>query len=197
MSRWESVCATTSRAASSSVDCEGVAYQGLALVITDSRMMSDDEDEEGSRSWPSAIYTTVSWGAAFYLLGVMRDVLVLSGDARDDVHSWLHRALRSLVIDDGGDDDAIGCTSNRTGPECNLCYLGMGAICNPCIKGSIARSQSKSRAADVAIDPRRTTPVRHAAQDRPNSRSRVHFDVAINAHVRRHINVRRCIGRGE
>jgi len=45
----------------------------LALVIMDSRMTLDEKSEEGLRSWPCAMYTAVSWGAAFYLLGVMRD----------------------------------------------------------------------------------------------------------------------------
>lgn len=61
------------------------ANRMLALVIMDSRMTLDEKSEEGLRSWPCAMYTAVSWGAAFYLLGVMCDVLVLSGDARDDV----------------------------------------------------------------------------------------------------------------
>jgi hypothetical protein len=115
---------------------EGAANRMLALVIMDSRMTSVEKSEEGLCSWPCAMYTAVSWGAAFYLLGVMRDVLVLSGDARDDVRLWLHRAL---VSDDSGDDDYIRCSSSGTEPKCDVGYWGMGAI------GRSDRSQDPNR----------------------------------------------------
>ncbi|KAL3823889.1 hypothetical protein ACHAXA_005471 [Cyclostephanos tholiformis] len=129
---------TGSRPASTSGNSEGVVYPRLALAITDGWTMSDDESER-LISGPLAKYTTVSWGAASYLLGVMRDVLLLSGDARDTVRWWLYRSRQTLL---SGGGDAVGSILFRSGAEVDVHFGTMGEDCNPSTDGSIAIGRS-------------------------------------------------------
>jgi hypothetical protein len=60
----------------------------LAVILVDPSSIED----ENERHHPGTMtYAVVSWGAALYLLGVICDALLLSGNARDDLHWWFYQ----------------------------------------------------------------------------------------------------------
>ena len=76
-----------------------IEYQRMALAI------ESDESSTGVNT-----YTTVSWRAGLYLLRVIHDILLLSGNARDDLRWWLYQARQSS----GGGVDGSSLSNTRS-----------------------------------------------------------------------------------
>jgi len=76
-----------------------IEYQRMALTI---------ESNESSTGLDT--YTTVSWRAGLYLLRVIHDILLLSGNARDDLRWWLYQARQSS----GGGDGSSSSNNTRS-----------------------------------------------------------------------------------
>ncbi len=65
--------------------------QRLALAILDGPLPSSNNNYEHSCLGPSlAAYKTVLWGVLTYLLGIICNALLLSGNARNDVRWWFY-----------------------------------------------------------------------------------------------------------
>ncbi|KAL7536282.1 hypothetical protein ACHAXR_007042 [Thalassiosira sp. AJA248-18] len=64
----------------------------LAIVLSN-RKSSGEGNNFSSES--CVTYATVSWRAALYLLHVIHDILLLSGNGRDDLRWWFHQSRQS------------------------------------------------------------------------------------------------------
>lgn len=64
----------------------------LKLHAIDSLLVHKEDVGEGSSL---VTYSTVSWRGALYLLRIMHDVLLLSGNAREDLRWWLYQSRQS------------------------------------------------------------------------------------------------------
>ncbi|KAL3772701.1 hypothetical protein ACHAW5_002676 [Stephanodiscus triporus] len=129
----------TERAASSSSASSGKnegEYRRMALAISEGL----SSNENGSSHVGPATYTVISWGAALYLLSVIHDILLLSGNTRNDVRWWLYQSRQSFGSGDGG-----GGGSNAIGPGAEV-DVGSGgtatAALHPRIEGLTATGHS-------------------------------------------------------
>jgi hypothetical protein len=117
----------------------------LALAISDGPSpLSNNENKRSCLGPLLATYETVSWGASTYLLGDVRNALLLSGNACNNVHWWFYQSCQSF----GGGNDGGGAGAGRSevgnpGAEVNVgAGGGIGAFRHPCIEGCSATGHS-------------------------------------------------------
>jgi hypothetical protein len=125
----------------------GHHHQSMALAVI-SVGPSSIEDENERHHPGTTTYAVVSWGAASYLLGVIRDALLLSGNARDDLRWWFYRSRHSFGSGGGEGGGAGVSLASHPGAEVDAGLGGMGAaVLHPRIEGWTATSHPESRIA--------------------------------------------------
>jgi len=111
-------------------------HQRMVLkLLKDSSSLSDEGQVV-------VTYTTSSWRAVLYLLRVLHDILVLSGNARDDLRWWFYQA-RQKQSSSSGDGSSGGGEGRSNSPSSENGGRGKdGTVSHPRIEGLNVIKQS-------------------------------------------------------